>query len=84
MDSKEYHLSKEVIEKNKKRLFWYLVLVMLLFGVIVFYYFQNSQLQREKVEINEINAHYVEELSDLKNKTYATIDTLNGVIKDQD
>lgn len=83
MDKKEYRLSREEIDKSKKRLFWYLILVILLFGVIIFYYFQNLQLQREKVEINQINASYVEELSALKNKTYATVDTLEGIIDDQ-
>lgn len=83
MDKKEYHLSREEIDNSKKRLFWYLILVILLFGVIIFYYFQNSQLQREKVEINRVNANYVEELSELKNKTYATVDTLEGIIDDQ-
>ncbi len=84
MKKEEFHLSREQIDKSKKRLFWYLISVILLFAIIIFYYFQNAKLQNEKVEINKTNEKNLLKLSTLKNKTYATIDTLKRIINKQE
>ena len=80
MDSSDFHLAEKRIAKNKKRLFWYLILVFILFGVILFYYFENVNLQQQNVEINIKNEDNLEKLSELKIKSDARVDTLTSII----
>lgn len=81
MSDQNTPLFESTIARNKRRLFWYLLLVLVLFGVILFYYFQNVALQQNNIAINAENELYVEELSLLKNRSDARIDSLTEVIK---
>lgn len=80
VDIRDSKRVETIIANNKRKLLWYLVLVVFLFATITVLYFKFINEQKKVVHINKENQKNIVELSNLKNKTFLEIESLTKII----
>lgn len=80
MVHKNKEITKADIAKSKKSLFWYLLIILILFGGIFFLYYKYTTISKENLRINKENERHVVTLSELRKENYVRIDSMTRII----